>query len=124
VKRLLLAMLLASLAACASQPPRQAAEDAAQAPQPLENVIRWSTASEVDNFGYDVFRGLNEDGPFERLNAAPIPGSGTTDVPQKYEYRDETIAPNTAYYYYVESISLQGERERFTPVFRSRPKGN
>ena len=100
--------------------------DGEQAPpavvQPIENVIRWSTASEVENFGYDVFRGPAEEGPFTRVNEATIPGHGTTDVPNAYEYRDTAIQPDTAYWYYVESISLQGEREKFTPVFRAKPK--
>ena len=65
----------------------------------LENTIRWSTASEVENFGYDIFRGSKEDGPFARINDAPVPGHGTTDVPQKYEYRDRAIEPETEYWY-------------------------
>lgn len=115
--------LLVLLSACASSPPVRHADTPAQAAPVIENVIRWSTASEVDNFGYDVFRGPTEEGPFARVNDAPIAGHGTTDVPQNYEFRDTSIAPNTAYFYYVESISLQGDRERFTPVFQSRPKG-
>lgn len=122
--RILFSLALAALlAACAtSQPAQRDSDDSAASAAPIENVIRWSTASEIENFGYDVFRGPTEEGPFERINPAPIPGHGTTDVPQQYQYADTSIAPNTAYYYYVESISLQGERERFTPVFRSRPK--
>ena len=49
------------------------------------NVIRWATASEKDSFGYDVYRGLAEEGPFERINPEPIAGAGTTDIPQRYE---------------------------------------
>jgi len=90
---------------------------------PYKNTIRWKTASEVDNFGYDVFRGDAEEGPFTRLNAKPIPGAGTTDETSQYAYEDSTIETGRAYYYYVESISMSGERERMTPVFRSRPKG-
>lgn len=108
-------------------PPVMSSEASTEAVAPaavkvLENVIRWSTASEVDNFGYDVFRGLAEEGPFEKINKTPIAGHGTTDVPQKYEYRDTSIKPGTAYWYYVESISLQGVREKFTPVFMAKPK--
>lgn len=123
MRRLTPLILLVLLGACASSPPVSHSDSAAQAAQAIENVIRWSTASEVDNFGYDVFRGPTEEGPFERVNDSPIAGHGTTDVPQNYEFRDTSIAPNTAYFYYVESISLQGDRERFTPVFQSRPKG-
>ncbi len=88
----------------------------------LSNTLRWQTASEVDNFGFDVYRSDHEEGPFVRLTETPIPGSGTSDVPTKYEFSDDSIEPNKAYYYYVESISIGGERERFTPVFRSKPK--
>jgi hypothetical protein len=123
MRRLSALFLLVLLNACASSPPNRQSDAAPQAAQALQNVIRWSTASEVDNFGYDVFRGPTEEGPFERVNDTPIAGHGTTDVPQNYEFRDTSIAPLTAYFYYVESISLQGDRERFTPVFQSRPKG-
>jgi hypothetical protein len=88
----------------------------------LTNTIRWKTASEVENFGYDVYRAEDEQGPFVRITDLPIPGYGTTDVPQSYEYSDEAISPNQAYYYYVESISMGGKRDRFTPVYRSQPK--
>jgi hypothetical protein len=86
------------------------------------NTLRWKTASEVENFGFDVYRGDAEEGPFERLTETPIPGAGTVDEPQDYVFVDRTIDPRRAYWYYVESISLDGVRERFTPVFRAAPK--
>ncbi len=89
---------------------------------PYRNTVRWSTASEVDNFGYDVYRGTSAEGPFERLTKDPVPGAGTTDEPQKYSFVDETIDPYETYFYYVESISLAGEREKFTPVIQAKPK--
>lgn len=86
------------------------------------NTLKWKTASEVENFGFDVYRGDAEEGPFERLTETPIPGAGTVDEPQAYVFVDRTIDPRRAYWYYVESISLDGIRERFTPVFRAAPK--
>lgn len=88
----------------------------------LANTPRWTTASEVDNFGYDVFRGDKEEGPFAKLNADPILGAGTTDETKKYEYRDDTIDPCREYWYYVESIDTKGVREKFTPVFKADAK--
>ena len=39
----------------------------AASPAPaLSNTIKWSTASEVEKFGSDVFRGDKEEGPFKR----------------------------------------------------------
>lgn len=89
----------------------------------LSNAIRWSTASEVENFGFDVYRATSEDGPFERITEKPVEGAGTTDVPQYYEYVDDEIEPGQEYWYWVESISVHGEREAFTPVVRVGPKG-
>ena len=86
------------------------------------NVIRWVTQSEEDIFGYDVFRGARESGPFERINAETILGVGTTDLPQRYSYSDETIEAGTVYWYYIESVSLSGERSRLTPIYASRRK--
>jgi hypothetical protein len=100
----------------APQPP------AASPAPPLSNTIKWSTASEVENFGYDVFRGDKEEGPFTRLNPKTIAGAGTVDEPRAYQYVDATIEVGKAYWYYVESISLAGVREKFTPVFQSKAK--
>ncbi|MEJ8567671.1 hypothetical protein [Elongatibacter sediminis] len=98
---------------------RQAAETTT-APEP--NVITWSTASEHGSFGYDVYRGLSENGPFTAVNAEIIPGAGTTDLTRHYEFVDEDIEPDTTYWYYIESISLTGERKRITPIHPSKPK--
>ncbi len=87
-----------------------------------DNTIKWSTASEVDNFGFDVYRGDGPDGPFERINAETIEGAGTVDEPSDYRFVDDTIDPHRTYYYYVESISMHGVRERFTPVGKAGPK--
>lgn len=89
---------------------------------PYKNTIRWTTASEVDSFGFDVFRGESEDGPFVRLNPKPIPGAGTSDESHSYAWVDETIDPAKEYFYYVESISIDGVREKFTPVNRAKAK--
>jgi hypothetical protein len=117
----------AAAPAAGGEAPETASQDATPdestaPPAPLANTIRWQTATEVENFGFDVYRGDSEEGPFVRLTERPIAGAGTSDVPTRYEFVDDTIEPETAYYYYVESISTGGVRERFTPVFRSKPK--
>jgi hypothetical protein len=88
----------------------------------IKNTIRWSTASEVENFGYDVYRGDSEEGPFVRLTPKPIPGAGTSDEPHKYSYVDKDIDPTKEYWYYVESVSYSGVRERFTPIQKAKAK--
>lgn len=102
--------------------PARGEETPAAKPEKLKNTLRWSMASEVDNFGFDVYRAEKEEGPFERLTAEPIAGAGTTDEVTYYEYVDDTIEPDKTYWYYVESISTRGERERFTPIYKVGPK--
>lgn len=97
-------------------------QTAIAADQRIANTVRWSTASEQDNFGYDVYRGDAEKGPFTKLNAEPIAGAGTTDTSHAYEYRDDTIDPCNSYWYYVESISTSGQHEKFTPTFQAKAK--
>lgn len=106
----------------AAQPAAAPAEQKAPHPEWLRNRIKWQTASEVDNFGYDIYRGPKEEGPFEKITVTPIPGHGTTDEPSQYEYYDEKIEEGVEYWYYVESISIQGDREKFTPIFKAKVK--
>ena len=86
--------------------------------QRLSNTAHWTTASEEDNFGYDVYRADAEKGPFVKLTRQPILGNGTTADTHQYKYVDDSIDPCKDYWYYVESISTQGQREKFTDVFR------
>jgi hypothetical protein len=88
----------------------------------LANTARWTTASEQDNFGFDVYRGDSEKGEFTKLTRDPIVGAGTSDETHKYEYRDDSIDPCKEYWYYVEGITTSGAREKFTPTFRAPPK--
>jgi hypothetical protein len=90
--------------------------------EPLSNRLKWSTASEVDNFGFDIYRSTSEDGPFDRITSQAIPGAGTVDAPQYYEFVDDSIDAGIDYYYYIESISVDGIRERFSPIIRAPAK--
>jgi len=84
--------------------------------EPYKNTLKWSTASEVSNFGYDIYRSENQAGPFERVTKSPIEGGGTTDLISRYEFKDDTIDPYTGFYYYIESISVDGVRQRFSSI--------
>jgi len=85
--------------------------------QRVKNTAHWTTASEENNFGYDVYRAISEKGPFEKLTKTPILGNGTTLETHNYEFADDGIDPCKDYWYYVESIATDGSREKFTPVF-------
>ncbi len=99
------------------------AADEPAADAAIFNTIRWATASELNNFGFDVYRGLSEEGPFERITRKPIAGAGSSDETRQYKFIDDTIRPGVVYHYYVEEISLSGDRKRISPIFAAPPKG-
>ena len=97
----------------------EATEAEVEAPK---NTLKWTTASEVDNFGFDIFRGMSEEGPFEKMTDDPLPGAGTTDEPQSYLWEDFEIEKGQDYFYYIESISMAGVREQFSPIIKAPAK--
>jgi hypothetical protein len=75
-------------------------------------VIQWRTESELNNLGYDVYRSENPEGQFVKVNPAYIKGAGTDATPHDYQFVDESAVVGKTYYYYLETISFSGERER------------
>ena len=81
-------------------------------------VITWSTQSELNNAGFFIKRSQQRDGEFKIINAAMIPGAGTTSEKQFYTYNDTTAQPNVVYYYQIEDVSLDGNRQTLTNGIR------
>ena len=81
-------------------------------------VITWSTQSELNNAGFFVKRSQQKDGEFTVINAAMIAGAGTTSEKQFYTYTDTTAQPNVVYYYQIEDVSLDGNRQTLTRGIR------
>ena len=81
-------------------------------------VITWSTQSELNNAGFFIKRSNQKDGEFKVINAAMIAGAGTTSEKQFYTYTDTTAQPNVVYYYQIEDVSLDGNRQTLTRGIR------
>ena len=81
-------------------------------------VITWSTQSELNNAGFFVKRAQQRDGEFKVINATMVPGAGTTSEKQFYTYTDTTAQPNVVYYYQIEDVSLDGNRQLLTRGIR------
>ena len=75
-------------------------------------ALKWHTESEINNLGFDVYRGESPDGHFVKVNSAYIKGAGTDSTPHNYRFVDENAVVGKTYYYYIEAISFSGERER------------
>ena len=83
-------------------------------------VIMWSTQSELNNAGFFIKRSQQRDGEFQIINATLIPGAGTTSERQFYTYTDTTAQANVVYYYQIEDVSLDGNRQTLTRGIRLR----
>ena len=81
-------------------------------------VITWSTQSELNNAGFFIKRSQQAKGQFEIINATMIAGAGTTSEKQSYTYTDTTAQPNVVYYYQIEDVSLDGNRQTLTRGIR------
>lgn len=74
-------------------------------------VLSWSTASEINNSGFDVER-KTESGSWVAIGY--VKGAGTSYSIQHYNYTDENLAPGR-YYYRLKQIDTQGRFE-YSPV--------
>jgi Secretion system C-terminal sorting domain len=84
-------------------------------------VLNWTTESETDNLGFNLYRSEHENGyeneNYIQINLALIDGMGTTSTPTNYSFADEypNIEGHT-YWYWLESVSTSNELELFGPV--------
>ena len=81
-------------------------------------VITWATQSELNNAGFFIKRAQQRNGEFKVINATMIAGAGTTSEKQFYTYTDTTAQPNIVYYYQIEDVSLDGQRQTLTNGIR------
>ena len=81
-------------------------------------VITWSTQSELNNAGFFIKRSQQTNGKFVIVNPTMIAGAGTTAEKQSYTYTDATAKPNIVYYYQIEDVSLDGNRQTLTRAHR------
>ena len=74
-------------------------------------VIRWTTESELDNAGFNIYRSESRNGEFKQVNEQLIQGKGTTAERSTYKWVDTSAKPGVEYYYQIEDVSFAGERE-------------
>ena len=75
-------------------------------------VINWTTESELNNAGFNIYRSTARTGNFRLINTKLIKGAGTTGEKSTYQFIDTTAKLNVSYYYRIEDIDFGGKRER------------
>jgi hypothetical protein len=78
--------------------------------QPI--IIRWSTETEVDTAGFNVYRALSQDGPWQKINQRLIPGSPDPLRGGSYVFTDTNVIAGVPYWYELEEVELDGRATR------------
>ncbi|MCP4716126.1 MAG: hypothetical protein GY868_13500 [Deltaproteobacteria bacterium] len=79
-------------------------------------VVTWSTAAEIDNAGFNVYRSEAEDGAYEKINVALIPAKGSSTAGAQYTFVDKKVKKKRTYYYKLEDVDLNGVSTLHGPV--------
>jgi hypothetical protein len=79
-------------------------------------VVEWSTASELDTVGFNIYRSDTPTDPGILVNVDLIPASEDAQTGGDYSYTDEDIVPGRVYYYYLEDVNAHGATNRHGPV--------
>ena len=77
----------------------------------VDNIptINWLTQSEVNNFGWNIYRSPSQSfSQSFKINPEIISGAGTTNQPTRYAFKDTYDIENDTYYYWLESIDYAG----------------
>ncbi len=79
-------------------------------------LIRWTTESEVNNAGFNLYRSKNSDASYEKINNQLIKGAINSSVANDYEYLDNAIENGNNYFYKLEDVDLSGQTEIHDPI--------
>ena len=85
-------------------------------PAPGVVIVEWTTESEFNLAGFNVYRSGDPEGSFLKLNDALIPASDDPVVRGSYTYTDTTAVAGVTYYYKLEDVQLDGSSTMHGPI--------
>ncbi len=78
--------------------------------------LAWTTASELQNLGFHLYRSVSPSGPYEQITASLVPGLGSSPTGASYRYRDAGLQNGQTYYYQLEDVETTGKTKRHGPL--------
>ncbi len=81
-----------------------------------EVAITWTTASETDNAGFNIYRAASVDGAYVQINTDLILAEGSPTGGSAYRFVDKGLQNRTNYYYKLEDIDTSGTPTMHGPV--------
>jgi len=78
--------------------------------------IEWSTESEIDNEGFNLYRASSKDGPYTLINDSLILAEGSSVQGASYIFVDEDVQNRKTYFYKLEDIDIYGMSTFHGPI--------
>jgi uncharacterized repeat protein (TIGR01451 family) len=79
-------------------------------------VLKWTTQSETENLGFNLFRKETSESAFKQINETLIRGAGTSEKRNDYEYADQDIVSGKSYCYLLYDIDYEGHATEHGPI--------
>jgi len=83
-------------------------------------ILTWTTQSEVNNLGFEVYRSAEENGEYAMIasyeNNESLQGAGNSNAAREYTYEDRMLFNGETYWYQIADVDYQGVRTFHGPV--------
>jgi hypothetical protein len=79
-------------------------------------LLEWTTESEVDNAGFNIYRSVTENSGYEKINPVLISAEGAPTAGVAYRYVDKDLNNRNTYFYKLEDIDLKGVSTQHGPL--------
>ncbi len=94
-------------------------------PEADKIVLKWTTQSEVNNLGFEVYRSGEETGAYAMIasfeNTPALQGGGNSNTAREYTYEDAILSNGGTYWYQIADVDYQGVRTFHGPVSAQAP---
>ncbi|MBN2209283.1 MAG: right-handed parallel beta-helix repeat-containing protein [Candidatus Coatesbacteria bacterium] len=79
-------------------------------------LVTWTTGTEIDNAGFDIYRKEEGSTDFAKVNGSLIPAQGTLGGGASYSFVDTNVVAQTKYLYYLVDVDANGKTTAHGPV--------
>ncbi len=90
-------------------------------PGDREVMLRWTTESEIDNKGFNIYRSFSAGGVFSKVNEELIPGAGNSYMRLDYDYTDKGLTNGLEYFYKLASVSYGNALSTYDKIVSAIP---
>ncbi|MCF8059998.1 MAG: hypothetical protein K9K67_11925 [Bacteriovoracaceae bacterium] len=81
-------------------------------------LVEWVTGSELDHLGFNIYRSNDPQSGFVQINNELIRNYLTSgEFRGRYRFLDPGLTNNQIYYYMIEDVAINGDKELHGPVF-------